>query len=110
MVLDEVPPKYAHFLLMRIYDYVHQKKRAPETNIIKHSTGVIDEDFSNAVQWLVSQELICAKQNPAENQLTFYPTKPRYKYFMDLLTVLEMDFLFRAPLLEVVWERDIPVC
>ncbi|MFX0123714.1 MAG: hypothetical protein ACFFAE_08735 [Candidatus Hodarchaeota archaeon] len=110
MVLDEVPPKYAHYLLMRIYDYMQQEKRAPATNIIKHSIGVIDEDFRSAVQWLVSRGLIYAKQNPAENQLTFYPSKPRYKYFMDLLTVLEMDFLFRAPLLEVIWERDIPVC
>ena len=110
MFLDEIPPKNAHNLLMRIYDYVQQEKRAPVTNIIKQSTGVLDDNFRNAVHWLVSRGLICAKQNPVENQLTYYPTIPRYKYFMNLLTILEMDFLFRAPLLKVVWERDIPVC
>ena len=110
MPLDEVPPTYAHYLLMRIYDYMHQEKSVPATNIIKHSNGVLDEDFRKAIHWLVSRGLIREKLNPEENQLTFYPTIPRNKYFIDLLTVLEMDFLIRAPLLKVVWERDIPVC
>jgi len=107
MSLDEVPPTYAHYLMMRIYDYMQQEKIAPTTNTIIHSNGVLGEDLRKAIHWLVSRGLIREKLNPEENQLTFNPTIPRYKYFMDLLTVLEMDFLIRTPLLKVVWERDI---
>jgi len=110
MSLAEVPPTYAHYLLLCIYDYMQKEKSAPTTNIIKYSTGILDEDFQSAVQWLVSQGLIREEPRPEGNPLRFHPTMPRYKYFMDLLTVLEMDFLFKTPLLKVIWERDSPVC
>lgn len=49
MSLDEVPPTYAHYLMMRIYDYMQQEKIAPTTNTIIHSNGDLGEDLRKAI-------------------------------------------------------------
>ncbi len=110
MILDEVPPKVAHQIMMRIYKYMQKENRVPTPSSIMYSSETIDENFSNAIQWLTSRELIYKNPNHGANQGAIYPVIPRYIYLMNLLTILEMDFLFESPLLNVIWERDSPIC
>ncbi len=102
MILDEVPPKDAHQLMMRIYEYMQKENRVPTPNSIMYSSEIIDENFSNAIQWLKSRELIYKNPNHEANPGAIYPAIPRYKYLMNLLTILEMEFLFESPLLNVI--------
>ncbi len=110
MILDEVPPKDAHQLMMRIYEYMQKENRVPTTNSIIYSSENIDDNFRDAIQWLTSRELIYKNSNRETNPGAIYPAIPRYIYLMNLLTILEMDFLFESPLLNVIWERDSPIC
>ena len=73
MILDEVPPKVAHQLMMRIYEYMQKENRVPTPNSIMYSSEIFDENFSHAIQWLTSRELIYKNSNHETNPGAIYP-------------------------------------
>lgn len=110
MILAETPPLHAHHILLKIYDYMQKEKCFPVINTVKEAIRASEKEFNSAIQWLISRSLLYESSNVTNPQRTFCPAVPRYKYLMDLLTLLDIEFLFKYPLFETIWERDSPIC